>query len=162
MSKEKIVDWKTLKKEVETWQKQGLKVVFTDGCFDILHIGHVRYLQEAKRYGDKLIIGLNSDASVRKIKGEKRPIIPQEQRAEVLAALSCVDRIVIFDEPTPLRLITFLQPDVLIKGADWPEEKIVGREVVLRKGGIVKRIPLAKGVSTTRIIEEIITRYKHG
>jgi D-beta-D-heptose 7-phosphate kinase/D-beta-D-heptose 1-phosphate adenosyltransferase len=162
MSKEKIVDWKTLKKEVETWQKQGLKVVFTNGCFDILHIGHVRYLQEAKRYGDKLIIGLNSDASVRKIKGEKRPIIPQEQRAEVLAALSCVDRIVIFDEPTPLRLITFLQPDVLIKGADWPEEKIVGREVVLRKGGIVKRIPLAKGVSTTRIIEEIITRYKHG
>ena len=162
MSKEKIVDWKTLKKEVETWQKQGLKVVFTNGCFDILHIGHVRYLQEAKRYGDKLIIGLNSDASVRKIKGEKRPIIPQEQRAEVLAALSCVDRIVIFDEPTPLRLITFLQPDVLVKGADWPEEKIVGREVVLRKGGIVKRIPLAKGVSTTRIIEEIITRYKHG
>ena len=162
MSNEKIVDWKTLKKEVETWQKQGLKVVFTNGCFDILHIGHVRYLQEAKRYGDKLIIGLNSDASVRKIKGEKRPIIPQEQRAEVLAALSCVDRIVIFDEPTPLRLITFLQPDVLIKGADWPEEKIVGREVVLRKGGIVKRIPLAKGVSTTRIIEEIITRYKHG
>jgi len=162
MSKEKIVDWKTLKKEVETWQKQGLKVVFTNGCFDILHIGHVRYLQEAKRYGDKLIIGLNSDASVRKIKGEKRPIIPQEQRAEVLAALSCVDRIVIFDEPTPLRLITFLQPDVLIKGADWPEEKIVGREVVLRKGGIVKRIPLAKGVSTTRIIEEIIARYKHG
>ncbi len=162
MSKEKIVDWEFLKKEVEAWQRQGLKVVFTNGCFDILHIGHVRYLQEAKRCGDRLIIGLNSDASVRKIKGEKRPIIPQEQRAEVLAALSCVDRIVIFDEPTPLRLITFLQPDILVKGADWPEEKIVGKEVVLKKGGRVKRIPLAEGVSTTRIIEEIIRRYTHG
>ncbi|HDD35670.1 MAG TPA: D-glycero-beta-D-manno-heptose 1-phosphate adenylyltransferase [Candidatus Desulfofervidus auxilii] len=157
--KHKIASWETLKKEVKKWQATGLKVIFTNGCFDLLHIGHVYFLQAAKSYGDKLIVALNSDNSVRKIKGDKRPIIPQNERAEILAALSCVDRVVIFDEPTPLSLINYLKPDVLIKGADWPEDAIVGKEVVLARGGKVIRIPLFKGISTTEIINRIIKRY---
>ncbi len=160
MSKEKIVDWETIKREVALWRSQGLRIVFTNGCFDLLHVGHVRYLQEAKKLGDKLIIGLNSDYSVRQIKGSSRPINPQDHRGEVLAALECVDRIVIFDEPTPLRLITHLEPDVLVKGADWKEEDIVGREVVLGRRGAVRRIALTNGISTTEIIKKILERYR--
>jgi len=160
MSRDKIISWEQLKEEVKKWQTSGLKVVFTNGCFDLLHIGHIRYLQAAKKYGDKLIVAINSDRSVREIKGERRPIISENERAEIVAALDCVDRVVIFDEPTPLSLINFLQPDVLVKGADWPEEKIVGREVVLSKGGKIIRIPVVEGISTTEIIKKILKRYK--
>jgi len=160
MSRDKIISWEQLKEEVKKWQTSGLKVVFTNGCFDLLHIGHIRYLQAAKKYGDKLIVAINSDRSVREIKGERRPIISENERAEIVAALDCVDRVVIFDEPTPLSLINFLQPDVLVKGADWPEEKIVGREVVLAKGGKIIRIPVVEGISTTEIIKKILKRYK--
>ncbi|MCD6319735.1 MAG: D-glycero-beta-D-manno-heptose 1-phosphate adenylyltransferase [Candidatus Desulfofervidaceae bacterium] len=160
MATDKIVSWEVLKKEVRDWQQRGLRIVFTNGCFDILHVGHVRYLKDAKACGDKLIVAINSDASVKKIKGERRPIVPQAERAEVVAALEFVDKVVIFDELTPLDLITFLQPDILVKGADWPEEKIVGREIVLERGGKVKRIPLAEGVSTSKIIKRILARYK--
>jgi len=159
MVTDKIVSWETLKREVRSWQQQGLKVVFTNGCFDILHVGHVRYLKEAKSCGDRLIVAINSDVSVKKIKGNKRPIMPQAERAEIIAALEFVDRVVIFDESTPLNLITFLQPDILVKGADWPAEKIVGRNIVLQKGGEVKTIPLTEGVSTSKIIEKILTKY---
>ena len=160
MSRDKIISWEQLKEEVKKWQTSGLKVVFTNGCFDLLHIGHIRYLQAAKKYGDKLIVAINSDRSVREIKGERRPIISENERAEIVAALDCVDRVVIFDEPTPLSLINFLQPDVLVKGTDWPEEKIVGREVVLAKGGKIIRIPVVEGISTTEIIKKILKRYK--
>ncbi|HDD44463.1 MAG TPA: D-glycero-beta-D-manno-heptose 1-phosphate adenylyltransferase [Candidatus Desulfofervidus auxilii] len=160
MSRDKIISWEQLKEEVKKWQTSGLKVVFTNGCFDLLHIGHIRYLQAAKKYGDKLIVAINSDRSVREIKGKRRPIISENERAEIVAALDCVDRVVIFDEPTPLSLINFLQPDVLVKGADWPEEKIVGREVVLAKGGKIIRIPVVEGISTTEIIKKILKRYK--
>lgn len=160
MSRDKIISWEQLKEEVKKWQTSGLKVVFTNGCFDLLHIGHIRYLQAAKNYGDKLIVAINSDRSVREIKGERRPIISENERAEIVAALDCVDRVVIFDEPTPLSLINFLQPDVLVKGTDWPEEKIVGREVVLAKGGKIIRIPVVEGISTTEIIKKILKRYK--
>ncbi len=135
---------------------QGKRIVFTNGCFDILHAGHVYYLKEARSLGDILIVGLNSDSSIRKIKGDDRPIIPQMDRAELLAALGCVDYVVIFDEPTPLRLIESIKPDVLVKGDDWKEEDIVGRDIVVGSGGKVVRIPLRKGISTTAIIRRIV------
>lgn len=137
----------------------GKTVVFTNGCFDILHAGHVRYLTAAKAQGDVLIVGLNSDASVRKIKGDKRPIVGQEQRAEVLAGLACVDYIAIFDEPDPYRLIRSLMPDVLVKGADWPEDAIIGADIVKAAGGRVARIDVVAEISTSRIIETILARY---
>jgi rfaE bifunctional protein nucleotidyltransferase chain/domain len=126
-------------------------IVFTNGCFDILHIGHIRLLQKAKAEGDILIVGLNSDTSVRMIKGKNRPIIPEEQRAEMLKALECVDHVVIFPEISPLRLISRLRPDVLVKGEDWKERDIIGRELVKR----IVRIPLEECMSTTDIIEKI-------
>ena len=136
-------------------KKQGLKIVFTNGCFDLLHIGHIRYLAKAKTKGDILVVGLNSDRSVRKIKGPKRPILPQDQRAEVLASLACVDFITIFDEPDPLALIKTLLPDVLVKGADWGDHAIIGREVVKE----VVRIPMVEGASTSEIIQKIVDLY---
>ena len=138
---------------------QGEKIVFTNGCFDLLHVGHVRYLREARSHGDCLLIGLNSDHSIQAIKGEKRPILPQEQRAEVLAALEFVDLVVIFEEPDPLRLIALVQPDVLVKGADWGYDQIIGREVVEQNGGKVVRISLVPDMSTTTIINLIISRF---
>ncbi|MEW6380371.1 MAG: D-glycero-beta-D-manno-heptose 1-phosphate adenylyltransferase [bacterium] len=138
---------------------KGEKIVFTNGCFDLLHVGHTRYLQEARACGDCLLIGLNSDRSIRLIKGESRPILPQEQRAEVLAALECVDLVVVFDEPDPLRLISLVQPDILVKGADWGYDQIIGREVVEAGGGRVVRIPLVPDVSTTTIINLIRSRF---
>ena len=159
MSRGKIVSCDILKKEIKNWQKQGLKIVFTNGCFDILHIGHVRYLEAAKKYGNKLIVAINSDHSVREIKGNKRPVMSEKERTEIIAALESVDRVVIFNDPTPLALIKFLEPDVLVKGADWPEEKIVGREYILQKGGKVKTIPLTEGISTSNIIERILKKF---
>ncbi len=152
----KIQSRETLLPLIVSLHEAGKTVVFTNGCFDILHIGHARYLQEAKALGDVLIIGLNSDASVRVLgKGDERPITPQQERAEVLAALSCVDFVTIFDEPDPHSLITILKPNVLVKGGDWAPEQIIGREVVESYGGTVQAIPLVPGVSTTRIIERI-------
>ena len=131
------------------------RIVFTNGVFDILHPGHLRYLQQARAFGDVLMVGLNSDASVRRNKGPQRPINPQEERAEVLGALDCVDAVVMFDEDTPAEIIGAIQPDVLVKGADWGENAIVGRDTVEARGGRVVRIPVEPGFSTTAIIERI-------
>ena len=139
-------------------QTAGGLVVFTNGVFDLLHPGHVRYLQAARRLGDALILGVNSDRSVRANKGPERPINPKHERAEVLGALACVDLAVIFDEDTPYALISQLQPDVLVKGADWGEHDIVGRDVVEARGGRVVRMELSKGFSTTSLIERSRTR----
>ena len=134
----------------------GGRVVFTNGVFDLLHPGHVRYLQQARALGDALIVGVNADRSVRRQnKGPDRPVTPEAERAEVLAALSSVDAVVIFDEETPLSIITALEPDVLVKGADWGENAIVGREVVEAHGGRVVRVPVETGYSTTAIIERV-------
>lgn len=135
---------------------RGKRIVFTNGCFDLMHIGHTRYLQAAKSLGDLLVVGVNSDASVRSLeKAPDRPIVPEAQRAEVLAALGCVDFVVLFAEPDPGRLITAIQPDVLVKGGDWPLDKIVGREVVEARGGVVQTIPLVPGMSTTALLQRI-------
>lgn len=136
-------------------ERQGRKVVFTNGCFDILHVGHIRYLQEAWGLGDMLIVGLNSDASVKRLKGEARPVQNESDRAEILAALDCVDYVVVFDEETPFELISRIQPDILVKGGDWPVEKIVGSDVVLKHGGEVKSLKFHSGRSTTGILERI-------
>ena len=137
-------------------QASGGKVVFTNGCFDLLHAGHVRYLGQARGMGDMLIVGLNSDDSVRSLeKSPERPLVPQEQRAEVLAGLAAVDLVVIFAEPTPADLIRAIEPDVLVKGGDWPVETIVGAKDVQARGGQVISIPLVEGLSTTDMVERI-------
>ncbi|MEW6657171.1 MAG: D-glycero-beta-D-manno-heptose 1-phosphate adenylyltransferase [Thermodesulfobacteriota bacterium] len=141
---------------VKRLQAQGQKVVFTNGCFDLLHLGHVRYLEEARSLGDVLIVGVNTDASVQRLgKNPPRPINPEGDRAALVAALSCVDRVVLFGEDTPLELITALQPDILVKGGDYRLEEIAGREVVQARGGEVKVIPLVPGYSTTGLLARI-------
>jgi len=139
----------------EHLRHDGKTIVFTNGVFDLLHPGHVRYLQDARREGDALIVAVNSDRSVRAIKGPERPINPDHERAEVVAALACVDAVVIFDEDDPHDVVYRLQPDVLVKGADWAVDAIVGRETVERRGGQVVRIPLAEGYSSSAIIRKI-------
>jgi len=134
---------------------EGKRVVFTNGVYDLLHPGHVRYLQAARALGDALIVGVNSDRSVRANKGPTRPVNTEAERAEVIAALECVDAAIVFDEDTPLEIISRLQPDVLVKGADWAEDAIVGRDVVEARGGRVVRMPIEQGFSTTRLIERI-------
>lgn len=156
MAKNKIVSLQRLKRLLASARKKGITVVFTNGCFDIIHAGHVRYLNKSKSLGDILIAGLNSDISVKKIKGEKRPIVPQKERAEVLSGLAAVDYVVIFNEPTPIRLIKATLPDVLVKGADWAGHAIVGADVVKKAGGRIARIKLVKGRSTTNIIKKIL------
>ena len=148
-----------MKSIIALLKSRGKKVVFTNGCFDILHVGHIRYLKKAKKRGDILVIGLNTDRSVAQIKGEKRPIVPEKERAEVLSALEFVDYVVLFDEPDPFRLIESLKPNILVKGADWPKNKIIGREIVEKTGGRVVRIPLVRGASSTGVIEKIIRVY---
>jgi rfaE bifunctional protein nucleotidyltransferase chain/domain len=133
----------------------GGRVVFTNGVFDLLHPGHVRYLRHARALGDALVVGVNTDRSVRVIKGESRPVTPEDERAEILAALACVDVVVLFDEETPYELIKRIQPDVLVKGADWSEASMIGRDIVEGRGGRVIRVPFEAGYSTTRIIEKI-------
>lgn len=140
---------------VEHLRHEGRTIVFTNGVFDLLHPGHVRYLQDARGEGDALIVGINSDRSVREIKGPERPITPEAERAEVLAAVASVDAVVIFDEADPQRIIDRLQPDILVKGADWAADRIIGRETVEARGGRVVRIPLAEGYSTSAIIKKI-------
>lgn len=139
----------------EQQRARGRRVVFTNGVFDILHPGHVRYLQQARALGDVLIVGLNADASVHRYKGPTRPINCESDRAEILAALECVDAVVIFDEDTPDAIIKAIQPDVLVKGADWAEDAIVGRDTVEARGGRVVRVPVEQGFSTTAILEKI-------
>jgi rfaE bifunctional protein nucleotidyltransferase chain/domain len=141
-------------------QAGGKVVVFTNGCFDLLHAGHVRYLAAARQEGDVLVVGLNSDRSVRDIKGDMRPILNESERAEVLAGLAAVNYVVLFDEADPLRLITALAPDVLVKGGDWPEEAIIGAPLVRNRGGRVVRIPVVEGASTSAIIARILERYR--
>ncbi len=138
----------------------GKKIVFTNGCFDILHPGHVRYLEAARALGDLLIVAVNSDSSVRGLKGDKRPINDEQYRTTVLAGLASVDYVVICNEPDPYRAISELQPDVLVKGGDWPVDKIIGGDIVMARGGKVVNIPFVEGQSTTGIIEKIISRYK--
>ncbi len=150
MSKDKIIDRAKIKDIITQQKNEGKRVVFTNGCFDIIHAGHVRYLTEAKKLGDILVIGLNSDSSVSTIK-PGRPIIPEEQRAEVLSALSMVDYITLFNEDTPYELIKEIKPDILVKGADWDVTNIVGSDIVKE----VRTIPFVEGVSTTEIIKKI-------
>jgi rfaE bifunctional protein nucleotidyltransferase chain/domain len=136
-------------------KRNGRRVVFTNGCFDLLHPGHIETLQKARSFGDLLVVGVNSDRSVRAMKGQGRPILPEEERAEILAALECVDGVVIFDEPTPREVIAALLPDVLVKGGDWASDAIVGREEVEAAGGKVISIPVVAGYSTTAMLEKI-------
>ncbi|MGC0774550.1 MAG: D-glycero-beta-D-manno-heptose 1-phosphate adenylyltransferase [Candidatus Acidiferrum sp.] len=136
-------------------KRNGRRIVFTNGCFDLLHPGHIGLLEQARALGDSLIVGLNSDASVRKLKGAGRPVLPERERAEILAALECVDAVLIFDEPTPREVIARLLPDVLVKGSDWPGDQIVGREEVEAAGGRVVSISVVPGYSTTEILRKI-------
>jgi rfaE bifunctional protein nucleotidyltransferase chain/domain len=144
---------------LERLRRQGRKAVFTNGCFDILHAGHVRYLSRASRLGDVLIVGLNSDSSVKRLKGKQRPIMPQKDRAEILAALASVDYVVVFGEDTPLKLIQKVKPDILVKGGDYKADKIVGADLVRSYGGRTVTIPLIKDKSTTGVFRSIIRRY---
>jgi D-beta-D-heptose 7-phosphate kinase/D-beta-D-heptose 1-phosphate adenosyltransferase len=158
--KQKIKERKELSRIIKNLKAKGKRIVFTNGCFDLLHIGHVRYLEKARALGDILVVGVNSDSSVQKIKGPKRPLLPEEERTEILSGLGCVDYITLFNEIDPLKLITSLRPDVLVKGGDWTREEIVGREVVERCGGEVVIIPFVQGVSTSNLIEMILKRYE--
>ena len=157
--KNKIISRPQITGLISNLKKKRQKIVFTNGCFDLLHVGHVRYLQEARAMGDCLVIGLNSDQSLRRIKDPARPLISEAQRAEVLAALECVDYIVLFDEDVPFALIEEVRPDVLVKGADWSLDKIIGADLVLSYGGEVRRVDLVPSISNSEIINRIISRY---
>ena len=152
---DKLVTLQELTALLEQSRVHGQKIVFTNGCFDLLHVGHVRSLQAARRLGDILIVGLNSDDSVRQLKGPHRPVVPQDQRGEVLAALTCVDHVVIFSEPDPLRVITAVRPDILVKSSDWDPQEVIGRDVVVARGGSVVSTPEVAGISTTLLIERM-------
>ncbi len=151
----KVVSSRDAVSRVQALRAAGKTIVFTNGVFDLLHPGHVRYLQDARRQGDVLIVGINSDQSVHTIKGPERPITPDAERAEVIASLGCVDAVVIFNERDPQQLVDQIQPDVLVKGADWPADRIIGRGTVEARGGRVVRVPLADGYSTSAIIKKI-------
>lgn len=152
----KIQSWEQLPATLDRWRKAGEKIVFTNGCFDLLHYGHLHYLSEARDLGDRLVIGLNSAASVRRLKGPARPINDELTRTHLLAALDMVDAVVIFEEDTPLKLIQLVQPDILVKGGDWQPAQIVGSDVVLEKGGEVRSLPYIQGYSTTNIEQKIL------
>ena len=154
-STDKILPLPQLQEQVNTWRSQGKKIVFTNGCFDLLHLGHVDYLEKARQLGDKLVLGLNTDASVSRIKGPSRPLQDEMSRARIMASLLFIDAVVLFDENTPSKLIEAVQPDILVKGDDYTVESIVGHEVVLARGGEVKTVPLVKGYSTTNIVKKI-------
>lgn len=150
-----ISSLESLIEERRAWKAAGRRVVFTNGCFDLLHPGHVRLLEAARGEGDLLVVGINSDASVRALKGEGRPLLPQSERAEALSALEAVDRVLVYDDPTPRALIAALLPDVLVKGADWAPDAVVGREEVEAAGGRVVRVELEPGHSTTGLVGKI-------
>ena len=153
--RKKVKDLISVKKEIEALKAQGKRIVFTNGCFDLLHPGHTRYLYAARQLGDYLVVAVNTDLSVKAIKGADRPIQSKDERAELVAALSFVDAVVLFDEDNPLTLIQRLVPDVLVKGGDWTEDKIIGADVVRKAGGVVKSLPFVTGYSTSGIIEKI-------
>lgn len=153
--RKKIKDLSDLKKEIEALKAQGKRIVFTNGCFDLLHPGHMRYLCAARQMGDYLVVAVNTDRSVKIIKGANRPIQSQDERTELLAALSFVDAVVLFDEDNPLNMIRHLVPNVLVKGGDWTEDKIIGADVVKKAGGVVKSLPFVAGYSTSGIIKKI-------
>jgi rfaE bifunctional protein nucleotidyltransferase chain/domain len=152
--KEKIFDLNSFLKVLETWRSQG-KIVFTNGCFDILHIGHVDYLEKAKELGEFLIVGLNTDASIRRLKGSERPIVEEKSRTHVIASLQSVNAVILFDEDTPYNLIKAIQPDILVKGDDYTLDRIIGADIVLNYGGKVETVPLVQGFSTSNIIHKI-------
>jgi D-glycero-beta-D-manno-heptose 1-phosphate adenylyltransferase len=149
-----VSTFETIAKDLASLKSQNKKIVFTNGCFDLLHVGHIRYLQEAKRLGDVLVVGVNSDASVKRLKGPTRPVQIEADRAEILAALSAVDYTVIFTEETPLKLIETVKPDILVKGGDWKIEQIVGSDFVIANGGKVMSLLFIDGKSTTKLIEK--------
>lgn len=151
----KIQSWHSIHETVTAWKAQEQSIVFTNGCFDILHYGHIHYLAEAKDQGDRLIIGLNSEGSVRRLKGPGRPINDDLTRKHMLAALNMVDAVVVFEQDTPYELIRLIEPDILVKGGDWPPEEMVGADIVLKKGGQVMSLPYVKGYSTTNIEQKI-------
>ena len=156
----KILNLNQLLRRLKAHRIAGDKIVFTNGCFDILHAGHVKYLISAREAGDVLVVGLNSDASVRAIKGEKRPIVQEDQRATVIAGLECVNYVTSFDEPDPFRLIQAIMPNILVKGADWEAGEIIGADIVNQNGGKVLRAPLVSETSTSKIIETILQRFR--
>ena len=156
-SSQKIVrNWEDLSQTLALWRFKGFSIVFTNGCFDLLHLGHVDYLEKASALGDKMVLGLNTDDSVSRIKGPSRPLQNEESRARVLAAFEFIDAILFFDQDTPKELIEFVQPDVLVKGADYAEEDIVGGDFVKGKGGRIERIEFVEGYSTSKIVAKIL------
>jgi len=155
----KILAWPDLQRVVSRARGQGRRVVFTNGCFDILHVGHIELLRKARALGDLLVVGLNSDTSIRGLKGEKRPLIGQNERAHVLAALDAVDYVTWFEEDTPLKLIETLHPDVLVKGGDYSLDGVVGRDLVESYGGCVALVPVVEGFSTTDLVRRIVERH---
>ena len=153
----KVISKEKAKKIINKLKKENKKIVFTNGCFDLLHPGHIKLLEEAKKLGDYLFVGLNSDKSIKKIKGEKRPILSQDARARILSAVEYVDYIILFDDPTPYRLIKSLKPHYLVKGADWKKEEIIGKEFVQK----VYRVKILKNFSTTLLIKKILEKYRN-
>ena len=158
MSLDKILDLGAMKVEREALSASGLKLVFTNGCFDLIHPGHVRYLTEASSLGDRLVVAVNADATVSRLKGRERPLVALDERMEVLAALAVVDYVVAFEEETPARIVRELEPDVLVKGGDWPVDRIVGRDSVESAGGKVVSLRFAAGYSTSQLIQRIVDR----
>jgi len=154
-SSNKILSREQAKRVVEEERKAGRRIVFTNGCFDLLHVGHVRYLEEARRHGDVLIVAVNADATVRELKGPGRPVLPLDERLRIVAALACVSCVIPFEEPTPCELLRELRPDVLVKGGDYTVEGVVGREIVWGYGGEVRVIAATEGLSTSRTVERI-------
>lgn len=155
----KILSWEEGAQAARAWQAEGQKIVFTNGCFDIVHLGHIDYLEKARNLGDRMVLGLNTDASVSSIKGPLRPVVNEYARARLMASLGFVDAVILFGEPTPLELIQTICPDILVKGDDYTVENIVGADFVVNRGGAVKTIPLVKGYSTTSLIEKIKNSY---
>ncbi|MCW3116466.1 MAG: rfaE2 [Chitinophagaceae bacterium] len=151
----KILELPEAKKLADGWKRNGLKIVFTNGCFDILHLGHIDYLEKSRNLGDKLIVGVNRDASINNIKGPNRPVVNEYARARVIAALEFVDTVILFAEDTPENLILSILPDILVKGDDYTIDKIVGADIVIKNGGKVQTIELVKGYSTSKIIDKI-------
>jgi rfaE bifunctional protein nucleotidyltransferase chain/domain len=154
----KVLTRGTLARRLRALRRQGKRIVFTNGCFDLIHPGHIRYLRAARRLGDVLVVGLNSDASVRRLKGPTRPLVRQRDRCEVVAALEMVDCVTVFGEDTPYSLIKHVQPDVLVKGGDWKPDAIVGADVVRARGGAVRSLRFAPGYSTTRLVESVVKK----
>jgi len=158
MVRKKVLSTGVLARQLAAARRRRKRIVFTNGCFDLIHPGHVRYLRKAKQLGDVLVVALNSDTSVRRLKGPTRPLVPQGARCEVMAALEMVDFVTVFNEDTPYKLIARLQPDVLVKGGDWAPDRIVGADLVRARGGTVRSIRFAPGYSTTALVERISER----